>query len=379
MAENENGKEQRERTGMRVSLTAVLINILLVVIKGVVGGLSGSIAIMGDAVNNLSDAASGIITLCGFHIAARPADAEHPYGHGRMEYFSGLSIALMVMSIGINLLISSVRKCMSPSLIEASGFMLLLMLLSIAFKGVLYMIFSIAGKQIHSGTMKAAAIDSRNDMLMTGGILAAAAVETTFHIPADGWVGLCMSLYILYSGFQLVQDQIRPLLGTSPSKETVESIRSLILTTPPVLGMHDLMVHNYGPDREYASAHVELPADLTALRMHEIADSIEKKVMDETGIQMVLHCDPVVMEDERIPRMKSFLNEMSKALGIELDIHDLRIIPGQPKSRVLFDCVVPFGSTISMDSLRQTLATEFSQYFPEYVCEPKMEHSASGI
>ena len=378
MSAHENEEKQRERIGMRVSLTAILANVLLVLVKGAVGILSGSIAILGDAVNNLSDAASGIITLWGFHMASRPADAEHPYGHGRMEYLSGLCVALMVMAIGINLLVTSVRKCMHPALIEVSGFMQLLMALSIAVKGGLYMLFHWTGKRIHSGAMNAAALDARNDMLMTGGILAAAAIETAFHVPADGWVGLFMSCYILFSGFQLVQDQLSPLLGAIPSKETVERIRTMVLSNPQVLGMHDLMIHNYGPDQEYASAHVELPASLSALRMHEIADGIEKKIQEETGIQMVLHCDPVIT-DERIPKMKAFLNEVSGTLGIELNIHDLRIIPGETKSRVLFDCVVPFGSAVSMDSLRQTIVTEFTQYFPEYVCEPNMEHSATGI
>ncbi|MBQ9010277.1 MAG: cation transporter [Clostridia bacterium] len=379
MAGRVNETEKREKIGIRTSLTAVLVNAVLVIVKGSIGLLSGSIAILGDAVNNLSDAASGIITLWGFHMASRPADARHPYGHGRMEYISGLCIALMVMSIGVNLFVSSVQKCLHPSLIEFSGFMMLLMFLSIAFKAGLMVLFKTVGKRIHSGAMKAAALDSRNDMLVAGGILVATAIETRFHVPADGWIGLLMSVYILYSGVQLVQDQLSPLLGTTPSEETVDRIRGTVLASPAVLGMHDLIIHNYGPDREYASAHIELPATLSALEMHEIADGIEKKLLDEAGIQMVLHCDPVEIEDERIPRMKRFLFELSKSLGMELNIHDLRIVPDQPKSRVIFDCVVPFGSAVSMDSLRQTVVTEFTQYFPDYLCELKMEHSLTGI
>ena len=369
---------QRERYGMMASLTAVLVNTALVAVKGAIGWLSGSIALMGDAVNNLSDAASGIITLLGFRMASRPADAEHPYGHGRMEYLSGLSVAVMVMAIGVNVFITSFNKCLHPKLIEMTPLMMVLVGLSIAVKGGLFIFYTTVGKRIGSGAMTAAAADSRNDMLTTGGILIAAVIESVFHIPADGYVGLAMSVYILISGFRLIRDQISPLLGHVPSQEQVERIRRLILSAPHVLGMHDLMIHDYGPGREFASAHVEMPADLSAIEMHEIVDGIEEKLRMEQGIHMVIHCDPVVTHDERIPRIREFLEQLAGSMGINFTVHDIRIVPAGPHPRVLFDCVVPYGSAVSMDSIREIIKTEFVQYFPGYVCMPTMEHSYTG-
>ncbi|MBQ7486401.1 MAG: cation transporter [Clostridia bacterium] len=371
-------KAQRERYGMMASLTAVLVNIALVAVKGAIGWLSGSIAILGDAVNNLSDAASGVITLLGFHMAARPADAEHPYGHGRMEYLSGLSVAVMVMAIGVNLLITSFQKCLNPELIKMTTTMLVLVGLSILVKGGLFAFYTAVGKRIGSGAMTAAAADSRNDMLTTGGILAAAVIESVFHIPADGVVGLAMSVYILVSGFKLIHEQISPLLGHVPSHEAVEQIRALVLSDVHVLGMHDLMIHDYGPGQEYASAHVEMPADLSALTMHEIVDGIEEKVQSQTGIHMVIHCDPVVTEDERIPRIRAFFEQIADSMGIAFTVHDLRIVPSGIRPRVIFDCVVPYDSAVSMESIRETIETEFTQYFPGYICMPTMEHSYTG-
>ena len=368
----------REKYGMMASLTAVLANAVLVLIKGTVGVISGSVAIIGDAVNNLSDAASGIITLFGFRMAARPADAEHPYGHGRIEDLSGLCVATMIMAIGINLLMTSIRKCMNPELIRMSPVMMILVGLSIVVKGGLLLFYSAVGRRIASGAMHAAAADSRNDMLTTGGILIAVAIEYIFHIPADGWVGLAMAVYILVSGYKLIQEQISPLLGSVPSGDDVEKIRTIVLSERDILGMHDLMIHDYGPGREYASAHVEMPASLTAIEMHEIVDNIEEKLEKDLGIHMVIHCDPVLTDDERIPKMKAFLDGLAGTIGVQFTVHDLRIVPTASRPRVIFDCVVPYGNTISADSLRETIQTEFSQYFPGYSCIPTMEHSFVG-
>lgn len=378
--DHENVKDERVRSayGKAASLVGIGCNVLLCAGKLAVGVLSGSVAITADAVNNLSDASSSVISLLGFKLADKPADEEHPYGHGRYEYLSGLMVAVMILVIGLELLKSSVQKILSPEPISASAVTFFVLAASIAVKLWMASFNRRIGKKIGSKTLEATADDSRNDVISTSAVLLATVVAQLTGLMIDGFVGLAVAAFILVSGFSLVRETIDPMLGSVPSHEQVEAIRQKLMSYPGVLGTHDLMVHDYGPGRQFASVHVEMSAQESPVVSHDVIDSIERDFMRDEGLHLVVHYDPVATDDPRVPVMRAFLMEAAQRIEPGITVHDVRIVPGSRKSNLVFDCVTPYGMKESERQVRARLADAVAASYPEYYCVITMEHGFTG-
>lgn len=289
-----NDPEVRTSYGLMAGIVGIVCNIVLFAAKGAIGLVSGSVSIVADAINNLSDASSNIVTLAGFKLASKPADKGHPYGHGRFEYLAGLVVAVLVTSVGVELVRSGIERILEPRDVSFGLPLVAVMLVSIAIKAWLMAFNRTLGRRIESETLEATAVDSRNDVITTSAVLACSIVSWATGVRLDGWVGLAVGTFVLVSGLLLVRDTVNPLLGQAPSDEVVERVHQIILTKPGVLGMHDLMIHDYGPGRKLASAHVEMPAEADPLKTHATLDGIEKQVEAEMGIVLTLHYDPIV-------------------------------------------------------------------------------------
>jgi len=331
----------RSAVGKLSGLVGIVCNLLLAGGKFVVGILSGSVSITADALNNLSDAASSIVTLIGFKLAEKPADADHPYGHARYEYLSGLAVAVMIIVIGFELAKSSVGKILNPTAVEFSFVTACVLFGSILVKIWLFLFNSKMGKMIHSTTLIATAADSRNDVITTSAVLTAAVVEyfTTWQI--DGFMGLAVALFILYSGIDLAKETISPLLGEGANPELQELITDYITSCPKVLGCHDLMVHDYGPGKRFASIHVEMDKDENSLVCHELIDGMERECLKIYGVHLVIHYDPVVTDNPELERLYHLVTAILKVKDERMSIHDFRMVPGTEHTNLIFDITFP--------------------------------------
>lgn len=378
--DHENVKDERVRGayGKAASLVGIGCNALLCAGKLAVGALSGSVAIMADAVNNLSDASSSVISLIGFKLADKPADEEHPYGHGRYEYLSGLMVAVMILVIGLELLKTSVQKIFSPEPISANAVTVAVLAASIAVKLWMASFNRRIGRKIDSKTLEATADDSRNDVISTSAVLLATLVAQMTGLMIDGFVGLAVAAFILVSGFSLVKETIDPMLGSVPSPEQVEAIRRKVMSYPGVLGTHDLMVHDYGPGRQFASVHVEMSAQEDPIVSHEVIDSIERDFLQEEKLHLVVHYDPIATDDPRVPVMRAFIAEVARGVHPEITVHDLRIVPGKMQSNLVFDCVIPYGMEIPPREVRARISEAVAAQYPGYQCVITLEHGYTG-
>ena len=339
--EDPKSKHTRAAVGKLSGLVGILCNLLLFAGKLVVGTLAASVSITADAMNNLSDATSSIVTLVGFRLAEKPADAEHPYGHARFEYLSGLAVAAMIVVIGFELAKTSVQKILAPTPVAFSLVTAGVLTGSILVKLWLSRFNRKLGALIDSAALKATAADSRNDCVSTAAVLAAALVEhlTTWQI--DGFVGLAVALFILWSGWGLARETISPLLGEPADPELRETIAEFIQSEPKVLGYHDLMVHDYGPCQRFASLHVEMDKNENALECHEIIDDLERACYREYGIHLVIHYDPVVADDPAVDRMRKLVTAILHVKDPRLSIHDFRMVPGAGHTNLIFDVAMP--------------------------------------
>lgn len=374
---SENVKDERVRSafGKAASLVGIGCNALLCAGKLAVGAMSGSVAITADAVNNLSDASSSIISLVGFKMADRPADQEHPYGHGRYEYLSGLMVAVMILVIGVELFKSSLEKILSPSPVLFSWVTVGVLAVSIAVKLWMAAFNRRIGRKIDSKTLIATADDSRNDVISTAAVLAATLIAHYTGVTLDGYMGLAVAVFILISGFSLVKDTIDPMLGVMPSSEQVHAIREKIMSYPGVLGTHDLMVHDYGPGRQFASVHVEMSAEQSPLISHDVIDTIERDFLAQEKLHLVVHYDPVVTGDPRVPALREMIARIAASIHPDMTIHDLRIVPGTTRVNVVFDCVVPYDFSMSQRAIRERISREVAAKYPGYCCVITLEHS----
>ncbi len=333
--------EDRAAVGRLSGIVGIICNLLLFAGKLVVGTLAGSVSITADAMNNLSDATSSIVTLIGFKLAEQPADEEHPYGHARFEYLSGLAVAALIIVIGFELGKTSVQKIISPEPVEFSAVLAAVLLGSIAVKLWLSLFNRTLGKRIDSGTLLATAADSRNDCIATGAVLLAAILERLLDIRVDGWFGLGVSVFILYSGAGLAKQTISPLLGQTASAELQALIVDYVSANPKVLGYHDLMVHDYGPGRRFASLHVEMDRNEDPLLCHEIIDDMERECMESHNIQLVIHYDPVITDDPELTRLHGVVEELLRTYDYRLCIHDFRMVQGTGHTNLIFDVAIP--------------------------------------
>ena len=372
--ENVENSAVRSAYGTFASIVCILCNVVLCAAKGVIGFVSGSVSIVADAMNNLSDASSNIISLFGFKLASKPADADHPYGHGRFEYLSGLAVAALIVVIGIELIRSSIDKILAPSPAEFNAVVAAVLVLSILVK--LWMAFfnRRIGKRISSTTLIATAVDSRNDVIATAAVLAAAIISSVTGVDLDGWAGLAVGAFIVYSGVTLLRDTIDPLLGKAPDPEFVKHIHDKIMSYPGVLGTHDLMVHDYGPGRQFASAHVEMAGEGDVFASHDLLDNIEQDFLKE-GLVMTLHYDPIVTNDPRVSDMRHWISIHIKEIDPRLTIHDLRTVPGPTHTNVIFDCVRPHDLAMTNDELRAAISKIVTSKYPQAICKVTVDNS----
>ena len=363
----------RQAVGMRASVVGIALNTLLCAAKAVIGLAAGSISIVADAVNNLSDAASNIISLLGFKLASKPADAGHPYGHGRYEYLAGLSVAVLVLVVGVELARGSIEKLLNPAPVEYSAVLVAVLLLSIAVKLWMMLFNAQVGKEIDSGVLAAASVDSRNDVITTAAVLAAAGVSYFTGFELDGWVGLAVAAFILWSGVELVRDAVDPLLGKPADPETIKLIENKMLSYKGILGIHDLIVHDYGPGRVFASIHAEVDSSVDILTSHELIDAIEQDFLKNEGLAVVIHLDPIVTSDARVSKLRKWISEDVAQIDPRLSIHDLRIVPGENRTNVIFDCYEPYAVEIGEDELKTMISQHVSEKFPQYFCVIKID------
>lgn len=371
--------ESRAAYGKLAGTVGIFCNIILFISKITAGLLSGSVSITADAVNNLSDASSSIISLFGFKLACRPADEEHPYGHGRYEYLAGLMVAFIIMVIGAELLRNSVMKIIHPTVVEFSWLSVGVLSFSILLKLWMMIFNNKVGRIINSKTLFAAAADSRNDVITTAAVLIAALLSRFTTLELDGIMGVLVALFILYSGFGLVRDTLDPMLGKAPDEELVNAIREKILSYSGVLGTHDLMVHDYGPGRQFASVHVEMAAEDDPIVSHEIIDSIERDFLKNDGLHMIVHYDPISTKDSQVTELREWISEQIKFLDARLSIHDLRIVKGKNRMNVIFDCVVPNDMQIGEKEIKCFVNNIISEKYPEYTAVITIDRSYAAL
>lgn len=349
----------RYRYGLLAGIFGILTNVVLFVMKIVFGLIAGSISVVADAVNNLSDAGSSGVTVVGFKLSNRPPDKEHPFGHARYEYITGLVVAFIVLIIGGTLLKSSVERIIKPELIDASVWTAAVLVVSIFLKTIQGMLYTDFGKAINSPSLGASATDSRNDVISTSLVLVStvgAIFLPEIFSKVDSYLGIAVSLFIIVSGVKLVKETIDPLLGGVPDKDLVVQIREKFKDYPEILGTHDLMVHSYGPGKVFATIHAEVDADTDVMLSHDLIDNIEREFRRD-GIFMVIHMDPIVTSDPEIAMLRDKVYEvLQNAYGDKLSLHDFRMVKGITHTNVLFDAVVPFGEKITAEDIATLLS-----------------------
>lgn len=331
----------RAAAGRLSGIVGILCNALLFGAKFLIGTISGSVSITADAMNNLSDASSSLVTFIGFKLAEKPADEDHPYGHARFEYLSGLAVAVMIVVIGFELAKTSIGKILAPAAVSVSVPMVAVLIGSILVKLWLALFNTRLGKHIDSAAILATAADSRNDVISTGAVLVAALIEAVTDWRIDGFMGLAVAVFILYSGWNLAKETISPLLGQSASPELQRSIARLVDQEEAVLGYHDLMVHDYGPGQRFGSLHVEMDRGQDALWCHELIDNLERKCLQELGVHLSIHYDPVVVGDPEVDEMRNLMLDILKTIDSRLSLHDFRMVKGTGHTNLIFDINMP--------------------------------------
>ena len=331
----------RAAIGSLAGFTGIGCNALLFVLKLVAGTLAGSVSVTADALNNLSDASGSIVTLVGFKMAGKPADEHHPYGHARAEYLSALAVAALILFIGLELVKSSAAKIFRPEPVEFSPLTAAILLISIGVKLWMALFNHKLGRRIGSTALAATSADSRNDCITTAAVLVAGLAETWLNLPLDGWIGLGVAGFILWSGWGLARDTVSTLLGESADPGLREKILDYIAAQPKVLGYHDLMVHDYGPGRQFASLHVEMDHREDVLECHELIDDMERECLRSHNIHLVIHYDPVITEDPELQRLKERCDALLRQQDHRLSLHDFRMIQGRRHMNLVFDVALP--------------------------------------
>ena len=359
--------EVRQKCGTRAGVVGIVLNALLCMGKLAAGLLTGSVAIVADAFNNLSDAASSVITLVGFRLAAQAADEEHPFGHGRMEYLAGLVVSMAILLMGFELGKTSVEKLLHPEELSFSWLAVAILAAAVLVKLWMHRFNRTLGRAISSQAMEATAADSLSDAAATGVVLAATLIGHFFHLQIDGLAGLLVAAFILKTGWEAAKDTLDPLLGRPMDRSLSEDIDKLVVSHSNILGIHDLVYHDYGPGRAMMSFHAEVPADADLLEMHDIIDHIERELKEKHHIETVIHMDPVV-NDQRTTALREQVARLAREIDPVLSIHDLRITAGPRHTNVLFDVMVPYGFSLSDSQVVARLSEGVrglsSKYFP---------------
>ena len=365
----------RQAYGQLCGAVGIGLNLLLFVGKLFAGTISGSIAITADAFNNLSDAGSSVVTLLGFRLAGRKPDPEHPFGHGRMEYISGLAVAGLILLMGVELGKSSLKKILSPEEIVSSPLVLAILAVSVAVKLYMFYYNRSIGKKIKSAAMSATATDSLSDAVSTTAVLMATLVGQLTGLNIDGWVGLLVALFILFSAYKAAKETLSPLLGQTPDPEFVDRIEQIVLSYPEVLNIHDLIVHDYGPGRMMISLHAEVSADGDLLQLHDVIDNAEHRLKKELGCMAVIHMDPIITNDAHTDALRMAVAEKVKAIDPRLTIHDFRTVSGPTHTNLIFDVVVPYDVKLTADEVRRRIGALVKELDENYFAVVQVDNS----
>lgn len=356
----------RQKYGTLSSIVGIICNIILFALKYIIGTLSNSISIVSDAFNNLSDCASCLVTLFGYKLASKPADKDHPFGHGRMEYLTSLIIAAIILLVGFELLQGSVKKIITPEVVTFSIPALLVLVFSIAVKFWMSFFNTKLGKKINSTVMIATAKDSRSDVIATTASLIALVASIFTDLPVDGVMGVIVSVFILKAGYEIVKDTVDELLGKPADPEIVEEIKKIALENEKMLGIHDLVIHNYGPGNMIGSCHIEVASNEDFMVIHDIIDEIERKIMHELKIIMTIHMDPILIDDELTNNAKKLVNGIIAEIDPALSMHDFRLVYGETHTNLIFDLVVPYECKIDNDVLKSIIDEKLSKEETNY-------------
>ena len=366
----QSGDEQavRKAYGILCGAVGIGFNVLLFIGKFFAGTLAGSIAITADAFNNLSDAGSSFVTLLGFQMAGQKPDSEHPFGHGRIEYLSGLAVSMLILLMGVELAKSSLQKILHPEPVDSSPVVIAILCVSIAVKLYMFSYNRRLGRKLNSSAMEATSMDSLSDS-------AATLVGHFTGLMIDGWCGILVAAFILWSGFNAAKDTLDPLLGTPPTREFVTQIRDIVMAHKSILGIHDLIVHDYGPGRVMISVHAEVSASENVLELHDEIDNVEKELREKLGCEAVIHMDPIVTDDGITEETRQRVAALVHCIDDEINIHDFRMVVGPTHTNVIFDAVVPFGFRMNDTDVKKAICRAVEAMDGTYYAVVTVEHS----
>lgn len=363
----------RSAYGKVAGLTGIVTNLLLTVAKLAVGLLSGSIAIVADGVNNLTDSASSVVTMVGFKLASKPADEKHPYGYARIEYISGLIVSIIILVLGVELGRSSFDKIIHPEEVSINAVVLCILAGSILLKLWQYFFYRKMGRAIHSTTLKATATDSLNDVITTSVVLVGSIISYFIGFNLDGYLGMAVAAFIVFSGVQLVKETSSPLLGLAPSKEIVAKMCERFHNCKELIGFHDLQLHDYGEQRYFATVHVEMDSTMSLETSHHIIDELERQVREELGVELVVHLDPVSVDDKRTRALQGRILSFLHSISPELSIHDFQV-KWEEKPILSFDMMVPYRFSVSDEELRRRIEAFMDTMDEDYVLQLDIDH-----
>lgn len=359
--------------GILCSIVGIVLNLLLFAGKYLAGSLSGSLAIMADAFNNLSDAASSFVTLIGFRFAGRGPDTDHPFGHGRYEYISGLVVSFLILLMGIELGQSSIEKILQPEAMEGGWLTVLILLASIAVKFYMHLYNRRIGQKIDSAAMKATAMDSLSDSIATAVVLICTVIYLATDVNLDGWGGGLVALFIIYTGITSIRDTLSPLLGQAPDPEYVQKIETIVKAHPEILGIHDLVVHDYGPGHRLISLHGEVSGDGDIYVLHDVIDRIEQELHDKLGCEAVIHMDPIAANDEHVNAMREKVEKLLARWDSRISLHDFRMVEGPTHTNLIFDAVVPQDLAATEEEAQKKIAQLIAQLGEQYRAVVKID------
>lgn len=365
------------RTGFGIfaGIVGLISNLLLFVSKLLIGLISGSVSIMADAMNNLSDTVSSVLTLVGFYISGKPADKEHPYGHERFEYISGMLVSLLITFVGFQFFMTSIERIRDPQSIKVTPVILIVLLLSIFIKVWQSVFYQRVAKKIDSNTLVATAKDSLNDVFTTIAVLVSATVEGITGVKIDGIFGLLIACYIIFSGLQLIREFVNELMGLRPDQAAIDEMRLYLSSVPEIIGYHDLLIHQYGPNKTFASVHIEIDDRWDLTQAHETIDGIEKNFKGKLGVDLVCHIDPVNLYDQRQQFIHQELKKIIKGINSELRGHDIRLVDHGEKPRILFDLVVPNHFKATDQELKIRIQEQVYRNIGDYMVEIIFDHN----
>lgn len=362
-------KDNRDSYGFMASIVGILTNSLLFIIKLFVGIITKSISVTADAFNNLSDATSSLITMIGFKLASKPADKEHPFGHGRVEYLSGLVVSFMVMLVGFEFIKSSYERIINPSPVNFQALPFVLLLLSIATKIWLSRFNNYVGKKINSSALQASSYDALGDVFTSSCVALSLVASRWISFPIDGYIGILVSLFIMYSGYSLIKETLNPILGEAPDPDLVDKIINGVLSYKYITGVHDLIMHNYGPGKFIASIHAEVPQDISLVQIHEIIDRAERELSEDLNIVLVVHMDPINTNDEEVNFALEELERIIKNYPVITSLHDFRMVGEGERKNLIFDIVIDYKQPLTKEfqsNIIESLNKDIKNIHPEY-------------